>query len=47
MRYHRAGIDFHVHPGWPGYLLIIEYETQTELAVYAECPDCTAVVHPT
>ena len=25
---------------------LIEYETTDETAVYAECPDCTAVVHP-
>jgi len=25
---------------------LIEYETPDATAVYAECPDCTAVVHP-
>lgn len=27
--------------------VIIEYETADDTATYAECPDCTAVVHPT
>jgi len=31
----------------PARQLLIKYERDDETAVYAECPDCTAVVHPT
>ena len=31
----------------PAAQLLIEYETDNGQAVWAECPDCNEVVHPT
>lgn len=41
------GVCPHCGASIPDSQVLIEYETDTETAIYAECPDCTAVVHPT
>jgi len=41
------GVCPHCGASIPAGQLLIEYETDDETAIYAECPDCTAVVHPT
>lgn len=41
------GVCPHCGASIPDEQVLIEYKTNTETTVYAECPDCTAVVHPT
>ena len=40
------GVCPHCGASIPDAQVLIEYETDDATAVYAECPDCTAVVHP-
>jgi endogenous inhibitor of DNA gyrase (YacG/DUF329 family) len=41
------GVCPHCGASIPDEQVLIEYETDTESAIYAECPECTAAVHPT
>lgn len=40
------GVCPHCGASIPDRQALIEYERDDDRAVYAECPDCTAVVHP-